>query len=279
MLKENSITLQALSARIRAHCLKMVTPVRASHIGSCLSCVDLLAFLYGEWMNYDPKNPRLASRDRFILSKGHAAAALYATLAESQFIPHEWLKNYCCDGAKLAGHATHNSAPGIEISTGSLGHGLPVGVGMALHAKRKNLSHRVVVLLSDGECDEGSNWEAFLFAPAHQLDNLVVIIDYNKIQSYGSIEEVIALEPFASKLKAMRWNVHEIDGHDFSAMRNALQNFPEIKGTPTLIIAHTIKGKGVSFMEGQLAWHYKSPSDQQLADALLELEAQGYKNA
>lgn len=264
-----SANLISFAKNVRESALNMVARVNASHIGSALSCVDVLAFLYAEWLNLFPQDPQNPKRDRFILSKGHAAASLYATLAERGFFPKEWLEQYCCDGGKLAGHATHDSAPGIEISTGSLGHGLPIGCGMALYAKRLNDTYRTVVMLSDGECDEGSNWESFLFAGAHKLSNLSVVIDYNKIQSYGSTDEILSLEPFADKLKAMNWDVIEIDGHNFDAIRKAFAMMNNSK--PLAIIAHTIKGKGVSFMEGQLAWHYKSPNKEQLESAIKEV--------
>ena len=263
--------LTLLAKKIRENSLNMVAKVNASHIGSALSCVEILSFLYGEYLHYDSKVPSLSNRDRFILSKGHAAASLYATLSEVGYFPSEWLDNYCCDGGKLAGHATHTSAPGVEVSTGSLGHGLPIGAGLALYAKRTQQNHRVCVLLSDGECDEGSNWESFLFAPAHQLGNLIVVIDYNKIQSFGSIDEIIPLEPLGDKLRAMRWHVQEINGHDFNEIRSAFTLCAEDPNKPHVIIAHTIKGKGVSFMEGKLAWHYKSPNKEELQSALEEV--------
>jgi len=262
---------RALASRIRANCVRMVAKANASHIGSSLSCVDILAYLYGGWLSIQPGEPKWVERDRFLMSKGHGAAALYATLAEVGFFQKDWLESYCCNGGKLAGHATHKSAPGVELSTGALGHALPVGVGMALHAKTSGRSHKIVCLISDGECDEGSNWEAFLFAPAKKLGNLVVIIDYNKIQSYGRIDEVIPLEPLADKLRAMRWDVREVDGHDFGSIHGGLSAFDASGNVPTCIIAHTIKGKGVSFMEDSLAWHYKSPNEAQLQTALDEI--------
>ena len=232
---------------------------------------DLLAVLYGGILRVDPSRPGWPERDRFILSKGHGAAAGYAVLAEVGFFPVEWLETYCQDGSKLAGHLT-NTVPGVELSTGSLGHGLPVGAGMALAAKRDGNPARVFVLLSDGELDEGSNWEASLFAAHHQLENLVAIVDYNKIQSFGTVDEVLRLEPLADKWRAFGWACSEIDGHDHEAIRAALSAVPKEPGKPTVVVAHTIKGKGVSFMEDTLAWHYKSPSDEQLVQALHELE-------
>jgi transketolase len=171
----------------------------------------------------------------------------------------------------LAGHVTKNGVAGIEVSTGSLGHGLPIGCGMALVGKRENKSYRMFVLLSDGELDEGSNWEAFLFAPQHKLDNLVAIVDYNKIQSFGAVQDVIDLEPLVEKLHSFRWEVREIDGHDHEQLKNTLSSSPFEKNKPSIIIAHTIKGKGVSFMENELQWHYKSPNGEQLKRALIEL--------
>jgi len=231
---------------------------------------ELLAVLYGKALRVDPKNPQWAERDRFILSKGHGCAGLYAVLAETGFFPIEELDTFYLNGTRLAGHAT-TTVPGVEVSTGSLGHGLSVGAGMALAAKRDGQSHRVVVMLSDGECDEGSIWEAVLFAPQHQLDNLVVIVDYNKIQSLGTVKEVMDLDPFAEKWGAFRWAVREIDGHDVDQVSAALDAVPFESGRPSCIIAHTVKGKGVSFMEHQLLWHYRTPQGDEFKNAMLEL--------
>jgi transketolase len=261
----------ALAKSIRKSTLNMVYHANASHIGSCFSIADLLSVLYLKNLNFDPINPKLPERDRLILSKGHSAAILYATLAECGFFPKEWLGTYCQDGSPLTGHVSHH-VPGIEVSTGSLGHGLPIGCGMALAGKRDNHTYRVFVILSDGELDEGSNWEPILFAPHHQLDNLVVIVDYNKIQSFGTVKEILDLEPLADKWKAFRWAVKEIDGHDHQQIESTLKSLPFETGKPSVIIAHTTKGKGVSFMENQLAWHYKSPNAEQLAQALVEVE-------
>jgi transketolase len=267
----NGVSL--LARRIRARAIKMVHKTNASHIGSCLSMADLLAVLYSNILRVDPASPNWAERDRFILSKGHGAAILYAVLAERGFFPKERLDTYYQDGSALAGHATSHGIPGVEVSTGSLGHGLPIGCGMALAGKRENKPYRVFVLLSDGELDEGSNWEAILFAPHHQLDNLIAIVDYNKIQSFGAVSEVMELAPLLDKWRAFRWAVREIDGHAHAQIESALSSVPFELGKPSVIIAHTIKGKGVSFMENQLAWHYKSPNAEQLAQALAELGA------
>lgn len=260
-----------LATAVRADALRMVHRSDASHIGSCLSMADLLAVLYCDILRIDPTDPTNPDRDRFILSKGHGAAALYSVLAERGFFPTEWLDTFCQDGSVLPGHVTNHSVPGIEVSTGSLGHGLSIGCGMALAGKKDKRPWRVAVMLSDGECDEGSTWEAVLFAPHHGLDNLTAIVDYNKIQSFGSVKEVLDLEPLADKWRSFRWAVQEIDGHDYAQIERALTAVPFEPGKPSVIIAHTIKGKGVSFMENQLAWHYKSPNAEQLKQALAEL--------
>lgn len=260
-----------LACTIRAHALRMTHKANASHIGSCLSIADILAVLYKSILHVDPKRPNWPDRDRFILSKGHGAAAIYAALAESGFFPKEWLDTYCQDGGKLPGHITSHGIPGVEVSTGSLGHGLPIGCGMALAGKHDKQPYRVFVLLSDGECDEGSTWEAVLFAPHHRLDNLIAIVDHNKIQAFGAVKEVLNLESLTDKWRAFGWAVREIDGHDYSQIEATLENVPSEPGRPSCIIAHTVKGKGVSFMENQLAWHYKSPNDEELRQALAEL--------
>lgn len=263
--------LRALAHRIRRHVLNMTNRAKSSHIGSSYSMAELLAVLYGSILRVDPKRLDWDERDRFILSKGHGCAGLYAVLAERGFFPMETLDTFYLNGSILAGHAT-TTAPGVEVSTGSLGHGLSIGAGMALAAKRDGKSHRVFVMLSDGECDEGSIWEPALFAPQHRLDNLVVIVDYNKIQSLGTVKEVMDLEPLADKWRAFRWAVQEIDGHDVMAVESALASVPFEEGRPSCIIAHTVKGKGVSFMEDRLLWHYRTPQGDEFDAALRELE-------
>jgi transketolase len=235
---------------------------------------DILAALYGRVMKIDPAQPQWAERDRFILSKGHGAAILYAVLAEMGFLPVSILDTYCQDGSILAGHASHK-VPGVELSTGALGHGLPVGCGMAFAAKKDLKSWRVFVLLSDGEMDEGSNWEAILFAGHHKLDNLIAIVDHNRLQGFGEVRQVLDLEPLAEKLDAFRWATREIDGHSHNDILNVLSQLPVEPGKPTIIIAHTTKGKGVTFMENRLEWHYRSPDVDQLRAALSELELNG----
>jgi len=262
---------QAFARQIRAEAVQMVARAKASHIGGALSMADLLAVLYGEILCVRSDEPRWPERDRFILSKGHSCTALYAALALRGFFPKEELKTYGRDGARLMCHVSHK-VPGVEFSTGSLGHGLPFGCGRALAAKRRKNNWRVFVMLSDGDLDEGSNWEAILFAPQHQLDNLVAIVDYNKIQSLGSVNEVLELGPLANKFRAFRWAVKEIDGHNHEEIRAALTALPWEPGKPNCLIAHTVKGKGVSFMENKLLWHYRSPDAAQLKQALDEIK-------
>lgn len=260
-----------MAQRIRRHVLMMTSRAGSSHVGSNFSMVELLAVLYGEVLRVDASNPQWPARDRFILSKGHACASLYAVLAEHGFFPIEWLDTFYQNGSLLAGHATCG-IPGIEVSTGSLGHGLSIGVGMALAAQRSAQSQRVFTLLSDGECNEGAVWEAALSAAHHRLANVIAIIDYNKIQAMGAVKDVLALEPFAAKWQAFGWAVREIDGHDVAAIRATFRQLPFEAGRPNCVIAHTIKGKGVSFMEHNLLWHYRTPRGDELAAALAELE-------
>ena len=265
-------SLPELAKRIRMHCVRMTARANSSHIGSALSAADLLAVLYGKVLRYDPQHPDWPDRDRFVLSKGHGCAALYAVLAECGFFPLSWLDSFYQDGSALAGHATHQQVPGVEVSTGSLGHGLGLGVGMAISAKRDGRPGLVYCLLSDGECDEGSTWEAALFAPHHKLDNLIAIVDYNKIQSLGTVKEVIDLDPLAAKWQAFGWAVRELDGHDLGAVDLALTDVPFEPGRPSCIVAHTVKGKGVSFMENRLLWHYRAPLGEDREKALAELD-------
>jgi transketolase len=255
---------------IRVQALRMVHRARSAHIGGALSMADLLAVLYGGVLRHDPNRPDWPERDRFVLSKGHACVGLYATLAMRGFFPFEELTTFYQNGTRLAGHVTAGT-PGVEVSTGSLGHGLSLACGLALGMRGAPASPRVFTILSDGECDEGSTWEAALFAPHQRLDNLVAIIDYNKIQSLGHVADILALEPFAAKWRAFGWSVREIDGHDVAAIDATLRAAPFEAGRPSCVVAHTVKGKGVSFMEDQLAWHYRQPSDAELAQAIAEL--------
>lgn len=260
-----------LARRIRVKALRMIDRARSSHLGSAFSMAELLAVLYARVLRVDPARPDWADRDRFILSKGHACAPLYVVLAERGFFPASWLDEFYLDGSHLAGHASHTGVPGVEISTGSLGHGLSIACGMAVAGKHDGKSHRIFALLSDGECDEGSTWEAVLFAPHHHLDNLTVIVDYNKIQSLGTVKEVLDLEPLAAKWRAFGWDVQEIDGHNLNQIDETLTKVPFQPGKPSCVIAHTVKGKGVSFMEDKLLWHYRAPDRDEMARALAEL--------
>ena len=262
---------EVLARNIRRHVLRMTNRSKAAHVGSSLSVADVLAVLYGGILRVDPARPEWPERDRFILSKGHGCAGLYAALAERGFFPVAVLETFYQDGSPLVGHITHGGVPGVEVSTGSLGHGLSIACGMALVGKRDRRSYRVFAVLSDGECDEGSIWEAALFAPHHGLDNLGAIVDYNKIQSLGTVKEVLDLEPLAAKWGAVGWTAVEIDGHDLAEIEIVLSRVPLEPGRPTCVVAHTVKGKGVDFMEDRLLWHYRSPSDEDLGRALAGL--------
>jgi transketolase len=257
-----------LANSIRRSALKMVHRAKASHIGSALSIVDILAVLYGKVLRFQPSNSTWPQRDRLILSKGHACVAVYASLAEVGLIKESELNTYGEDFSWLMNHVSHK-VNGVEFSTGSLGHGLPFGVGKALFAKSTKEDWRTFVIASDGEMDEGSNWEALLFAAHKNLTNLTLIIDYNKLQSLDSIENTLALEPLIPKLEAFNCSVREVDGHNHEQLLEAL-SVPASSG-PLVVVAHTIKGKGVSFMENSVSWHYKNPSDKELETALIEL--------
>ena len=250
----------------------MTHRAKASHVGSSLSMADLLAVLYGAILHVDPSHSESPSRDRFVLSKGHGCAGLYAVLAERGFFPLARLAEFYHDGTSMAGHVTHSGIPGVEVSTGALGHGLSIACGMALAGQRDRRPYRVFALLSDGECDEGAIWEAALFAAHHGLDNLIAIVDYNKIQSLGAVKDVLDLEPLGQKWEAFGWAVREIDGHDINEIFRILSAIPVAPGRPSCVVAHTVKGKGVSFMEDQLLWHYRPPDASEVARALFELD-------
>jgi transketolase len=246
----------------------------SAHIASAFSMTDLIAVLYSDVLRVNPADPSWPARDRFILSKGHAGAGVYAALAERGFFPTQKLDTHCQDGSDLSGHVSHKGIPGVELSTGSLGHGLPVGAGMALGAKLDARNHRVFVLLSDGECDEGSNWEAILFAAHHRLDNLVAIVDYNQIQSLAPVRDTLNLEPFVEKWASFGWAIREIAGHDHDAIREACSTTPWETGKPCCVLAHTTKGKGVSFMENSVLWHYRAARGEEYEAARRELEGE-----
>ena len=264
---------EILAKRVRIQSLRMTSRGGSSHIGAIFSVADILAVLYGGILNINSKEPQAAHRDRFILSKGHAGAGVYAVLAETGFFDINKLKTHYQDGSDLSGHVSHKGIPGVELSTGSLGHGLSIGAGIALGAKIDGNSYRVFVLISDGECDEGSIWEAVLFSAHHGLDNLIAIIDYNKIQSLGPVAGIIGLEPLTDKWRSFGWAVLEVDGHDHQQLKDVLTKIPAEAGKPTVIIAHTIKGKGVSFMENTVLWHYRCARGEEFEAALRELES------
>lgn len=267
---------RVLAWLIRRHGLEMTHLSRGSHIGAIFSLAEIMAVLYSRVLRVRPDEPDWPERDRFILSKGHAGAAVYAALAERGFFPVEELKTHYEDGSRLSGHVSHKGVPGVEFSTGSLGHGLAVAAGMALGAKLDGQAWRAFVVLGDGECDEGSVWEAALQAHQFRLDNLVAVIDHNRMQSLDFCENTLALEPFAEKWRAFGWNALEVDGHDVDKLESAFHWAEERRGEgrPTVIIADTVKGKGVSFMENDILWHYRTPQGEEYDAALKELEAQ-----
>jgi transketolase len=260
----------ALAKKIRIHALRMTSAGGASHIGSIFSCADILAVLYGGVLNVDPSAPAQSNRDRFVLSKGHAGAGLCAVLAERGFFPVETLHTHYQDGSYLSGHVSHQ-LPGVDLSTGSLGHGLSVATGMAYAAALDARLHRVFCLLSDGELNEGATWEAILFAGHHGLDNLVAVVDYNRIQSLAAVSEVLELEPLPEKWASFGWSVRVADGHSHAELRETLAELPFTPGKPSCLIARTTKGKGVSFMENTVLWHYRIARDSEFHAALEEL--------
>jgi transketolase len=262
-----------LASRIRINSVRMTNNGRSGHVGSMLSMADLVAVLYGGILRVKPEDPSWADRDRFILSKGHAGGGIYAALTECGFFPKDWLLTYYKDNGKLSGHISHH-VPGVEFSTGALGHGLPVGLGMAIAARNKKQNHRIFCLLSEGDCNEGSTWEAIMFAAQQKLDNVIVIVDYNRVQSLGTMEEILELEPFAQKLELFGWAVREIDGHNHQQIEEALTEVPLRKGKPTWIIARTTKGKGITHMENTVSCHYTFIKDEQLEETIKILEAQ-----
>jgi transketolase len=270
-LEINPIDLEAVARRIRGAVIDLSHNAQTPHLGSSLSCVDILVAAYWGALNIDAQNPDDPNRDRFILSKGHAAITLYAVLAQRGFFPMDLLDVYAKPGARLSEHPIYRSVPGVEATTGSLGHGLSLGLGMALAGKIQGRSYRVFTVVSDGECNEGSVWEAALFAPAHKLDNVAVIIDYNKWQATGRSDEIMSLNPLRQKWESFGWSTHELDGHNLKALVDALRNVPDGSGKPVAIVAHTVKGKGISFMEDDNNWHYRIPNAEDVRKAKMEL--------
>ncbi|MGP1397585.1 MAG: transketolase [Inquilinaceae bacterium] len=263
--------LRAQAACIRGRIVEMCHASRSAHLGSSLSCVDILTAAYWHVLNIDPKTPDDPNRDRFILSKGHAAMAIYATLAMRGYFPEDELATYNQDNGRLAEHPPANMLPGIEAATGSLGHGLPLGLGMALSARIKGQRYRVYALLSDGENNEGSVWEAAMFAAGQNLDRVCVIVDYNKWQATARSNETLALAPLRDKWAAFGWDAYEVDGHDVGQLAEMMANMPNGSGKPVALIAHTVKGKGVSFMEDDNNWHYRAPTAEEVVKARVEL--------
>ena len=271
----DTLALKKTANEIRKGIVTAVHSAKSGHPGGSLSAADILTYLYFEEMNVDPKDPKKADRDRFVLSKGHIAPALYSTLAEKGYFPKEDLKTLRHVGSYLQGHPDMKHIPGVDMSSGSLGQGISAAVGMALSAKLDNADYRTYTLLGDGEIQEGQVWEAAMFAGARKLDNLVVIVDNNGLQIDGDIADVCSPYPIADKFKAFNFNVIEIDAHDFDQIADAFRKAKSTKGMPTAIIAKSIKGKGVSFMENQASWHGSAPNDEQYAQAMADLDKIG----
>jgi len=267
---------RTLAWLIRRNGLEMSHLSRGSHIGSVFSVAEIIAVLYTSVLRKDPARPDWPERDRLILSKGHAGSAVYAALAESGYFPVEMLKTHYANGSVLSGHVSHKGVPGVEVSTGSLGHGLSIGAGLALGARMDGQDWRTYVVLGDGECDEGSVWEAALQAAQFGLDRLIAVVDYNHMQSLGTVDETLRLEPFEQKWKDFGWHAVSADGHSIPSLQEAFAwaKAQAGSGRPSVILAHTVKGKGVSFMENDILWHYRTPQGEEYEAALKELEEQ-----
>lgn len=265
-----------LAYKVRRHALDMTSRGGTAHIGSIFSMADIVAVLYADIMHHDPKNPKMPDRDRLVLSKGHAGAGIYAVLAETGYFPIAELETHCQNGSRLSGHVSHKGVPGVEVSTGSLGQGLPMAMGMAMAAKINHQDHHVFCIIGDGECDEGTVWESALIANQFGLDNFIVTVDFNKIQSISSVEDTIKLEPLDQKWASFGWHVIRIDGHDHDALHRAYEEALAArgKGKPIVVVADTVKGKGVSFMENDVLWHYRTARGEEYDTAVKELEAQ-----
>ena len=273
MDKENLLYLQKMAYNVRKGIIIGTSCAKSGHPGGSLSIAEILTYLYFEEMNIDPVNPKMENRDRFVLSKGHAAPALYSVLANRGYFPVEELKTLRKTDSRLQGHPDMKNIPGVDMSSGSLGQGISTACGMALSSKHFNSGFRVYTIVGDGESEEGQVWEAVMFAAAKKLDNLVCFVDYNGLQIDGSVEEVNNPAPFESKFEAFGWNVISINGNDLEEIADALAKAKECKGKPTAIIAKTVKGKGVSFMENQVSWHGAAPNAEQTEQALAELDA------
>ncbi len=272
-MKNTSVRLDDRSKALRRTIIEVLASARRGHLGAAFSLVEILRVLYDDVLCYNAADPKWALRDRCILSKGHGCLALYALLADKGFFPREELARFCSPEGILGGHPDAGKVPGVEASTGALGHGLSIGLGFALHARKSGSRSRVVVILGDGECNEGSVWEAAMCAGKHKLSNLTAIIDYNKHQSYSSTHEVQDLEPFADKWTAFGFSVREVDGHDVHALRRELTALPFAPDRPGALICHTIKGKGAAIAENNLEWHHKSKiTDADIHSLLTALE-------
>jgi transketolase len=271
MNKSDPTDLEYISRLIRGKLVKISNKARTPHLGSSLSCVDILVAAYWSVLNINSKKPADPNRDRLIFSKGHAATTLYQVLNMRGYFSDEILESYAKPGGVLPEHPIYKSVPGIEATSGSLGHGLPIGLGMALAAKIKKNSYKVYVLVSDGECNEGSVWEAAMLAPALNLENLVLVVDYNRWQATGRSQEIIAISPLKDKFEAFGWSSYDVDGHDINALINVLKNVPDGSGSPVAVVAHTVKGKGISFMEDDNNWHYRIPNEEEVKASLMEL--------
>lgn len=274
MEKQRKAELQRKAIQIKLDILEEVFSASSGHPGGSMSIAEILSYLYFEEMRVDPKNPKWEDRDRFVLSKGHTAPGLYATLAERGFFPKEDLKTFRNINSYLQGHPDMKGVPGVDMSTGSLGLGISAACGMALSAKHYNKDYRVYTVLGDGELGEGQVWEAAMFAAHYKLDNLCAFIDFNGLQIDGKITDVMNSTPIDEKFRAFNWNVIVIDGHDFDQIEKAVNDAKATKGKPTMIVANCIKGKGVSFMENQAGWHGKAPNAEQYEQAVAELKAQ-----
>ena len=273
MTSEELKELRVQACRVRQGILDAVYAAKSGHPGGSLSAADVMTYLYFRRMRIDPADPRKEDRDRFVLSKGHAAPALYSALAHRGYFPVEELKSLRKIGSRLQGHPNMNLTPGVDMSTGSLGQGISTAAGMALGARLRKNGVRVYALLGDGELEEGQVWEAMMFASHYQLDNLLVLVDNNNLQIDGAITDVMSPYPITDKLSAFGLFVQEVDGHDFQALETAFDRAEEEKGRPSAIVLKTVKGKGVSFMENQVGWHGKAPNEEQRQQALKELEA------
>lgn len=273
MLSDNNIDfLESKAKEIRKDIIQMALRAKSAHTGGALSCVEILVSLYFETMKVDPKNPYDKDRDRLVFSKAHDAKALYAVLAERGFFDKKLLEGYEANNGKLSGHSTRHCVSGVEVSAGSLGHGLSMAVGMAYAGKIDNKKHKIFCILSDGECDEGSTWEGILFAGHHKLDNLVAIVDYNKLQGFGYTKDVLNLEPFSQKWKSFGWEEVEVDGHNFNELITAFKKIPIKKNKPTVIIAHTVKGLGgVPIHVNKVSSQYKPPTDKEAKEVIRRL--------